>query len=320
MKKHPSENLLDYCVYYKDKQLPALHKTEAVKRALIMDSITNNEHPLNQLIEKKQTFVPFINERDSMGRLISSESYHRKRKSDTSSIFNSPKSSHHFLSKNSISNTSSLYENQLPATRLKLKNLLGGTPENTELIQSTLLASQSEFKQSFQFNSKYNQISLRLHRKNNSLQNKLPQFVREYKAPELKLIKQPTTPQATRFFQSNYVIEMFNQNKIPEYKMQYVILMERMSKFQLEFLKDVTANERRRTFVKLEKNRRFKLSLLLLISKPQTQYRILIVNQCSMYSLCFTQLYNSFRYHLSIQNQVPSQLIFTQINRKKIIL
>ncbi|CAD8124317.1 unnamed protein product [Paramecium sonneborni] len=265
MKKHPSQNLLDYCVFYKDKQLPALHQTEAVKRALIMDSLTNNNHPLNQLIEKKQTFVPFINERDSMGRLISSESYHRKRKSDASSIFNSPKSSHHFLSKNSISNTSSLYENQLPATRLKLKNLLGGTPENTELIQSTLLASQSEFKQSFQFNSKHNQVSLKMHRKNNSLQNKLPIFTKEQKIPELKLIKQPTTPQATRFYQSNFVIEMFNQNKIPEYKMQYVILMERMSKFQIEFLKNLTANERRRTFVKLDNNRRFKLIQLLFI-------------------------------------------------------
>ncbi|CAD8206214.1 unnamed protein product [Paramecium pentaurelia] len=264
MKKHSSENQLDYCVFYKDKQLPALHKTDAVKKALIIDSLNNYEHPLNQLIEQKQTFVPFINERDSLGRLISSESYHRKRKSDASSIFNSPKSSHHFLSKNSISNTSSLYENQLPITRLKLKNLLGGTPENTELIQSTLLASQSEFKQSFQFNPKYNQISQRIHRKNNSLQNKLPQFQRELKIPQLKLIKQPTTPQATRLFQSNFVIEMFNQNKIPEYKMQYVILMESMSKFQIELLKNMTANERRRTFVKLDKNRRFKLIQLLI--------------------------------------------------------
>lgn len=101
---------------------------------MILDSIKQNEHPLNQLIEKKQTFVPYINERDSMGRLISSESYHRKRKSDASSIFNSPQNSHHFLSKNSVSNTCSLYDNQLPAAKLKLKNLLGGTPENTELF------------------------------------------------------------------------------------------------------------------------------------------------------------------------------------------
>ncbi|CAD8119679.1 unnamed protein product [Paramecium sonneborni] len=270
MKKHPSENILDYCVFYKDRQLPPLHKTEAVKRALIIDSLTNNEHPLNQLIQQKQTFVPFINERDNLGRLISSESYHRKRKSDASSIFNSPKSSHHFLTKNSISNTSSLCENQLPATRLKLKNLLGCTPENTELIQSTLFASQSEFKQSFQFNSKHNQVSLKMHKKNNSLQNKLPQFIKESKIPDIKLIQLPTTPQATRFYQSNFVIEMFNLNKIPEYKMQYVILMETMSKFQIDFLKNLTANERRRTFVKLDKNRRFKLSLLLLISKPHT--------------------------------------------------
>ena len=39
MHKHKSENLLDYCVFYKDRELPALHKTEKVKKALILDSL-----------------------------------------------------------------------------------------------------------------------------------------------------------------------------------------------------------------------------------------------------------------------------------------
>ncbi|CAD8127243.1 unnamed protein product [Paramecium sonneborni] len=275
MKKHKSENLQDYCVFYKDKGLPPMHKTDQFKKALILDSIKDQEHPLNQIIEKKQIFVPFINERDSMGKLISSESYHRKRKSDITSLFNSPKNSHDFLSKNSISNTCSIYENQLPAAKQKLKNLLGSTPENTELFQSTLLASQFEFKQSFQFHSKRNQLTLRTHKKNNSLQNKLPVFIKQHKTNQFKLFKQPNTPLATRFYQSNFIIEMFNQNKIEEHKLYYILLMEKMQKFQNELIKQLSANERRRTFVKLDGNRRFKLSLLLLISKPRIQYQML---------------------------------------------
>ncbi|CAD8185849.1 unnamed protein product [Paramecium pentaurelia] len=275
MKKHYSENLQDYCVFYKDKELPALHKTDKFMKAMILDSIKDQEHPLNQLIEKKQIFVPFINERDSMGRLISSESYHRKRKSDASSLFNSPKNSNVFLSKNSISNTCSIYENQLPAAKLKLKNLLGSTPENTELFQSTLLGSQCEFKQSFQFNSKRNQLNFRTHKKNNSLQNKLPQFINYQKNKEFKLFKQPNTPQATRFYQSNFIIEMFNQNKIAENKIQYILLIERIQKLQSELLQNLSANERRRTFVKLDGNKRIKLSLLLLLSRPHIQYQML---------------------------------------------
>ncbi|CAD8193915.1 unnamed protein product [Paramecium octaurelia] len=275
MKKHNSENFQDYCVFYKDKELPAIHKTDKFMKALILDSIKDQEHPLNQLIEKKQTFVPFINERDSMGRLISSESYHRKRKSEASSLFNSPKNSHVFISKNSISNTCSIYENQLPAAKLKLKNLLGSTPENTELFQSTLLGSQCEFKQSFQFNSKRPQYTLRTHKKNNSLQNKLPLFVKEQSNKEFKFFKQPTTPQATRFYKSSFVIEMFNQNKIAENKLQYILLMEKVQKLQTELLKNLSVNERRRTFVKLDGNRRVKLSVLLLLSRQCIQYQML---------------------------------------------
>ncbi|CAD8070461.1 unnamed protein product [Paramecium primaurelia] len=273
MKKHNSEQ--DYCVFYKDKELPAIHKTDKFMKALIMDSIKNQEHPLNQLIEKKQTFVPFINERDNMGRLISNESYHIKRKSEASSLFNSPKNSHVFLSKNSISNTCSIYENQLPASKLKLKNLLGSTPENTELFQSSLLGSQCEFKQSFQFNSKRTQLSFRTHKKNNSLQNKLPQFIKEQKTKEFKLYKQPNTPQATRFYKSNFIIEMFNQNKIADNKLQFILLMEKMQKLQTELISNLSANERRKTFVKLDGNRRVKLSVLLLLSKQCIQYQML---------------------------------------------
>ncbi|CAD8193243.1 unnamed protein product [Paramecium octaurelia] len=275
MKKHYSENLQDYCVFFKDKELPAIQKTDKFMKALIMDSIKDQDHPLNQLIEKKQTFVPFINERDSMGRLISSETYHRKRKSDASSLFNSPKNSHVFLSKNSISNTCSICEIQQPAAKLKLKNLLGNTHENTELFQSTLLATQCEFKQSFQFNSKRNQLNLRTHKKNISLQNKLPPFNHQQKTKEFKLFRQPNTPQATRFHRSNFIIEMFNQNKIAENKLQYIFLIERIQKLQTELIQNLSANERRRTYVKLDGNRRVKLSLLLLLSRPHIQYQML---------------------------------------------
>ncbi|CAD8128038.1 unnamed protein product [Paramecium sonneborni] len=275
MKKYYSENLQDYCIFYKDKELPAINKTDKFKKALILDSIKEQEHPLNQIIEKKQIFVPFINERDGMGRLISIESYHRKRKSDLTSLFNSPKNSHDFLSKNSISNTCSINENQLPAAKLKLKNLLGSTHENTELFQSTLLATQCEFIQSFQFNSNRKQLTFRTHKKNNSLQYRLPLFTKEHKTHQFKLFKQPNTPQATRFYQSNFVIEMFNQNKIRQYKLQYILLIEKIEKLQTELIKNLSANERRRTFVKLNGNRRFKLSLFLLLSKPRIQYQML---------------------------------------------
>lgn len=47
MKKNKSENYLDLCIYYKDKELPGLNKTDAFKKALILDSISNKEHPVN---------------------------------------------------------------------------------------------------------------------------------------------------------------------------------------------------------------------------------------------------------------------------------
>ncbi|CAD8213255.1 unnamed protein product [Paramecium pentaurelia] len=69
-------------------------------------------------------------------------------------------------------------------------------------------------------------------KKNNS-EYVLPQFIIEQKTKEFKLYKQPNTPQATKFYKSNFIIEMFNQNKISDNKLQFMLLMEKIKKYKI---------------------------------------------------------------------------------------
>lgn len=127
--------------------MPAARKTDSFKRALILDSLLTKEHPINNFIESHKDFVPYLNERDKLGNLISSNKRHRKSKSNGSLLNHTPKISHLLGSKNSISNTNSIIDNTSTSgiAKYKLKNMLGMSQENTDYFPS-LHVSSCDFK------------------------------------------------------------------------------------------------------------------------------------------------------------------------------
>ncbi|CAD8081199.1 unnamed protein product [Paramecium sonneborni] len=65
--------LKNQTIYYQKSHLlkkPRNQQNKLIKKALIQDSINQPSHPINNLIKNQEVFVPFLNERNSLGQLL----------------------------------------------------------------------------------------------------------------------------------------------------------------------------------------------------------------------------------------------------------
>ncbi|CAD8139321.1 unnamed protein product [Paramecium pentaurelia] len=141
MSSHINDVLRNETIYYRKSHLLKNinnQQNKLFKRRLIQDSLNEPTHPINCLIKKKENvFIPYIHERNSLGRLI--------KKPDLSSNIE-------IANKQLVKSSIKLPSNQ------KLYTFLKSEPHNSKLSQEQKNKTQStadSFYSFFTFN-KYN--------------------------------------------------------------------------------------------------------------------------------------------------------------------